>query len=159
MAKVLKILTLPHYETELRQISKPIALEDLSKTLFRQLLANMARTMIKKDGIGLAAPQIGQFLRLAVINTKTGPIWLINPEIIKKSTSTVIDEEGCLSIPGYYAKVKRHKEITCKFMDHQGLEAKIEASGLLARAIQHEIDHLDGILFIDRMEKKNNAKS
>jgi peptide deformylase len=96
---------------------------------------------------------------MAIINTKAGPVCLINPEIIKKSLTKVIDEEGCLSIPGYYAKVNRYKSLTCKFTSHTGIESKIEATGLLARAIQHELDHLDGVLFIDRMEKKTNDKN
>jgi peptide deformylase len=155
MAKILKILTLPHQEAKLRQISRDIDPLELTQPKFKALLVNMARTMVAKDGIGLAAPQIGETIRLVVINFKDKPIWMINPEIIKKSTTKFADQEGCLSIPGYYAKVKRHKSLTCKFLDHEGKTVLVEATGLLARAIQHEIDHLDGILFIDRMEKPN----
>lgn len=159
MAKILKILKLPNDEAKLRQLSVPIDSADLLTPKFKVLLDNMVRTMIAKDGIGLAAPQIGQFVRLAVINTKSGPVCLINPEITKKSLTKVLDEEGCLSIPGYYAKVSRYKSVTCKFTSHTGQESKIEASGLLARAIQHELDHLNGVLFIDKMEKKPDVKN
>lgn len=159
MAKILKILKLPKDEANLRQISTIIEPKELTSNKFKVLIDNMIRTMIAKDGVGLAAPQIGQFIRMAVINTKEGPVCLINPEIIKRSITSVVDEEGCLSIPGYYAKVSRHKSVTCKFTNHAGLESRIEATGLLARAIQHELDHLDGILFIDKMEKKSDDKN
>ena len=94
--------------------------------------------------------QIGKNVRLAVINTKNGRIFLINPKITKKSLLKEWGEEGCLSVPGVFGQVKRHKKITCEYLDQKSVENAIKAEGLLARVIQHEIDHLDGILFIDK---------
>ena len=148
MPEILEIIT--HPNKILRNKSKEVKIEFLDTKKFKTLLANMTETMFKKDGIGLAAPQIGENIRMLIINTKDGPKILINPTITKKSIFKEIGEEGCLSLPGYYGKVKRHKKITCAYTNEDGSKKKIEASGLMARVIQHEIDHLDGILFIDR---------
>jgi len=114
------------------------------------LAEDLEETMIKKEGIGLAAPQVGENIRLIVINTKKGPILMFNPKIMKKSWLKEWGEEGCLSVPLVFGDVNRHKKITCVFCNRKGAKEKINASGLLARVIQHEIDHLDGILFIDK---------
>ena len=115
----------------------------------------MSETMLKKDGAGLAAPQIGQNIRVIVINKNEKGMPLINPEITKKSWAKEIDQEGCLSVLNakgeiYYLPVSRHKKVSCTYFDEKGKKKKIEAEGLLARVIQHEVDHLNGILFIDR---------
>lgn len=114
---------------------------------------DMALTMLEKDGIGLAAPQIGLNLRLAVINTKEGPLHIFNPEITKFSWAKEWGEEGCLSVPKVFGQVKRSKKIICRYLDKNGEEKSIQASGLMARVFQHEIDHLDAILFIDKAKK------
>lgn len=134
----------------LRQISAKVTEKELESKETQALLLDMAKTMHEKDGVGLAAPQIGLNKRLIAVNTKDGAICLINPEITKKSLLKEYGEEGCLSVPGYFGQVKRHKKVICKYMDSDGKNKKITASGLLARVIQHEIDHLDGILFIDK---------
>lgn len=148
MAKVLTILTLP--AESLRKKSEVIGEDKITAKELEELCADLEETMLKKEGVGLAAPQIGQNVRLIVINTKNGPILLFNPKIIKKSLLKEWGEEGCLSVPMTFGDVKRHKKITCVFCNRRGKSDKIKASGFLARVIQHEIDHLDGILFIDK---------
>lgn len=152
MPKVLKILTLPKENKRLRQKSQPFATKDIGRPEIKRLVNDMIRTMQVKDGVGLAAPQIGQHIRLVVVSTKEGPVCLFNPELIKKSLAKEITEEGCLSVPGVYGPVKRHKGVVCAYLDIEGTAKKIEGKGLLARALQHEIDHLDGMLFIDKLE-------
>lgn len=116
-----------------------------------QLLDDMHETMVAHDGIGLAAPQIGKNLRMAVVELDEGDRFeLINPVIVEKK-GTTIDVEGCLSIPETYGTVERADEITIRYYDREGDEMEVTAYGYLARAFQHEIDHLDGKLFIDQM--------
>ena len=116
-----------------------------------QLLDDMYETMVAHDGIGLAAPQIGKNLRMAVVELDEGDRFeLINPVIVEKK-GTTIDVEGCLSIPETYGTVERADEITIRYYDREGDEMEVTAYGYLARAFQHEIDHLNGKLFIDQM--------
>lgn len=117
-----------------------------------ELLENMYETMLAHDGIGLAAPQIGKSLQMAVveIDEESGLFELINPEIIEKK-GTDIDVEGCLSVPETYGTVERAEEVTVRYFDRDGAEMEVTAYGYLARAFQHEIDHLNGKLFIDQI--------
>ena len=124
----------------------------------RKLLDDMLETMYSAPGIGLAAVQVGILKRLIVIDIskekeKKNPLFLINPEIISKSESTSIYEEGCLSIPGHFAEIERPAECHIKFIDYEGKKREIKASGLLSTCIQHEVDHLNGVLFIDYLSK------
>ena len=124
----------------------------------RKLLDDMLETMYAAPGIGLAAVQIGILKRLIVIdiskeNEKKNPLFLINPKVNFKSTKTSVYEEGCLSLPGYFAEIERPAECNISYLDYNGKKKDLEASGLLATCIQHEIDHLDGILFIDYLSK------
>lgn len=122
---------------------------------------DMIETMVGALGIGLAAPQIGELKRIIAVHLiqerspeekiAKRPQILINPKIIKKSRETIIDEEGCLSFPELWLKIKRAKTVTVEALDLKGQKIQIEAEGLPARVLQHEIDHLDGILFIDRL--------
>lgn len=150
-------LILHHPHPTLRQISEPVAEKRFNKTELKQLLADMEETMLKKDGAGLAAPQIGVSERIVVIASRDGKnIFLINPQITRRSWAKVIGEEGCLSVIDsrgriIYGKVERHKHITCQYFDQHGKKKKVQADEHLSRVIQHEIDHLDGILFIDRL--------
>lgn len=118
----------------------------------REILNDMVETMHKFNGVGLAGPQIGILKRLVVIDLydDKGPIKLVNPEIIKEKGTQEV-EEGCLSFPNKFAKVIRPEEVTIKALDENGKQIKISAKGLLAQAISHEIDHLNGILFVDKM--------
>lgn len=125
------------------------------ETLVRNLIPRMFATMYDAPGIGLAAPQIGHSLRLAVVDLmrddKPSPIVLINPEIIVASPELATREEGCLSLPNQYADVTRPARVRVRFLDQAGIRQEIEADGLLAACLQHEIDHLDGVLFVDHV--------
>lgn len=145
---IYKIITLP--DPILRKKAKEINLKEVNSKEFKELVSSMIKTLIKTDGVGLAAPQIGKSVRLAIINSKDGPLSLVNPKIIKKSWASEFDQEGCLSIPGVYGKVKRSKKITLAYFGGDGKKVKLTAEGMMARVIQHEIDHLDGILIIDK---------
>ena len=118
----------------------------------RELVDDMIETMHSQDGVGLAAPQVGVLKRVVVIDLydDKGPYVLINPEIIKEKGEQEVDE-GCLSFPNKFAKVVRPAEITVKALDRDGKEYKLKGKGLLAQAISHELDHLEGILFVDKM--------
>lgn len=116
----------------------------------RTLLEDMAETMYHSNGAGLAAPQVGVLRRAIVIDDGNGLIKLINPVIVK-ALGEQQEIEGCLSVPGIYGKVKRPEKVIVKALDKNGRSYDLEGSGLLARALCHEIDHLDGILFIDKM--------
>ena len=136
---------------------KSVKLEKVDDEL-RALLDDMLETMYAAPGIGLAAVQIGILKRLIVIDIskdqeKKNPLFLINPEIIFKSKKTSIHEEGCLSLPGHFAEIERPAECQVKFIDYNGKKKELQANGLLATCIQHEIDHLNGILFIDYLSK------
>lgn len=118
----------------------------------RELVDDMIETMHSQDGVGLAAPQVGILKRVVVIDLYDdhGPYVLINPEIIKEKGEQEVDE-GCLSFPNKFAKVIRPAEVTVKALDRDGNEFKLKGKGLLAQAISHEVDHLNGILFVDKM--------
>jgi peptide deformylase len=133
----------------LREKAKPVL--RINSNIYR-LLDNMKDTMYEADGVGLAAPQIGISKRVVVIDVGEGPLELINPEIISTSGEAV-DTEGCLSIPGIQEEVVRAAEAKVKALDRHGNEIVINGTELLARALQHEIDHLEGILFVDRVKK------
>ena len=147
------LLPILHYpDKRLRTVAKPVETVDEST---RELVKNMFETMYDAPGIGLAATQINHHQRIIVIDTtedKSNPICLINPEIIEKDGE--IDwEEGCLSVPNYYDCVKRANHIKVRALNEQGEAFELEADELLGVCIQHEIDHLDGILFVDHLSK------
>lgn len=155
MPKELEILINPH--PTLRKKSAPVDLRKLKDKEFQKFLADLEETMLKKDGAGLAAPQVGYNIRVVVIADGKKNIFLINPQITKKSWAREIEEEGCLSVLNdqgeiIYAPVERHKKINCLYFDKQGNKQKLAVEKLLARVIQHEVDHLDGILFLDRLK-------
>lgn len=114
------------------------------------LLDDMRETMYEADGVGLAAPQVGILKRVVVIDVGNGPLYLINPEIIE-TEGEYLDEEGCLSIPGQQGNVLRPERVKAKALNEKGEEIIIEGEGLLARCLCHEIDHLDGVLFVDKL--------
>lgn len=132
----------------LKEIAKPIG--EITPNVLK-LLENMADTMYAYDGVGLAAPQIGVSKRAIVVDVGEGLIELINPEIVD-ITGEERDVEGCLSIPGVQGEVVRAKKVTVKGLNRFGKEVTITAEGLLARAFQHEIDHLNGILFVEKAD-------
>ncbi len=139
----------------LRQVSKPIERVDAD---LQRLTDDMLETMYDAPGIGLAAIQVGVPRRMLVIDlSKEGeekqPLVFINPEIVGSSDDRSVYEEGCLSIPDYYAEVERPAKVTVKYLDREGKEQSVEADGLLATCLQHEIDHLNGVLFIDHISR------
>jgi len=124
----------------------------------RKLMKDMLKTMYEAPGIGLAAIQIGILKRIVVIDIskdeeKKSPLFLINPEITFRSKKTSVYEEGCLSLPGQFAEIERPAECVLQYVDYNGKKKELKAKGLLATCIQHEVDHLDGILFIDYLSK------
>ncbi len=148
---ILNILTYPN--PNLRNKSRELKREEILSADFKKLVKDMSETMFEKDGIGLAAPQINKNLCVIVVNLKNSAVVFINPKILKKSWRKNVMEEGCLSIPGIYGKVKRNNSIIVKYLDLNGDLQKLKAKKTLAQILQHEIDHLDGILFIDKMIK------
>jgi peptide deformylase len=128
--------------------------EPLSEEI-QTLIKEMFEIMRAKNGVGLAAPQVGKSLRLCVIEVDGIEYVLINPTITAKSKTKVTSEEGCLSFPGQFFPIKRHEKVQVRYLDKNGKNAKIKGDGLLAIALQHEIDHLDGVLIIDRVKKIN----
>ncbi|MGI6555504.1 MAG: peptide deformylase [Bacillota bacterium] len=115
-----------------------------------KLLDNLKDTLYEANGVGLAAPQIGISKRVVVIDVGEGLLELINPELIEYSEETELDVEGCLSIPGARGEVERYSSVVVKALNREGEEIEIAGEGLLARCLQHEIDHLYGVLYIDR---------
>ena len=147
------IITLP--DPKLRLISKPLERVDDS---VRKLLDDMVETMHEAPGIGLAAIQIAEALRMLVVDLAKKdeppqPLFFINPEIVWSADDRSVYEEGCLSIPEYYEEVERPASVRARFVDRNGNQQEILAEGLLATVLQHEIDHLDGVLFIDHISK------
>ncbi len=151
MSKIFDIITNPN--PILRKKSLLIEESEIRGKKMQEFCQDMIKAMIKKDGVGLAAPQVGVNSRLVVVTINGKPICMINPKITKKSWARAWNEEGCLSVPGIYGQVQRNKKINCIYTDPEGKNKKVIAKNLDARIIQHEIDHLDGILFIDKTKK------
>jgi peptide deformylase len=150
---VLPILEAPHPLLKVK--AEPA---DPADATLRALARDMLETMYVAPGIGLAAPQVGVLKRLFVVDVadkkkgeEPAPTVLLNPEIAWRSEAEVALEEGCLSVPGHFAEVLRPREVRMRYQDLEGVLREIEADGLLARCLQHELDHLDGVLFIDRI--------
>jgi peptide deformylase len=148
---LLPILTAP--DPGLKKKSLPVDSVDAG---VRQLMDDMLETMYDAPGIGLAAPQVGVLKRVVVLDidredTKTGPLFMANPEIVEASDEDVSYEEGCLSVPDHYSDVVRPATVTVRYLDRDGKVQNLACEGLLATCVQHEIDHLDGVLFIDHI--------
>ena len=140
----------------LKQICEPV--DRIDKKL-KQLLDDMAETMYAKEGVGLAAPQVGVPIRMAVINVDKKKLYeLINP-VITEREGTVVDSEGCLSFPGLFGEVERAEKVRVEYLNRYGKKKFVEADGLLARCLQHEIDHLDGKLFIEIAKNLSESRS
>jgi len=153
---VLKLYTYPH-----KVLSQKCAKVEGVTNETRRLLDDMLETMYADKGVGLAAPQVGISKRIIVVDDKVGengepgphPLYMVNPEIIEKSAETIFFNEGCLSIPGQCAEVERHARIKIKYLDYDGQEQVMDAEDYLAVILQHETDHLDGILYIDHLSR------
>ena len=147
----LAILITPH--PSLRTKARPVTPADAEAV--RMLVPKMFRTMYEAPGIGLAAPQVGVDLRVVVVDlmpdNQPHPLTLINPQVASVSDTWATREEGCLSVPGQYADVSRPAAVTVRYQDETGARQEIVADGLLAACLQHELDHLDGVLFVDHL--------
>src|SRR5579875_155149 len=148
---LIPIITAP--DPRLKRKSKPVVKVDQR---VRKLIADMLETMYDSNGIGLSAPQVGVLERVVVVDcAREGetpqPMKLANPEVVWRSDETVVCNEGCLSLPEQYADVERPVAVRIRYLDEQNEIREIEARDLLATCIQHEIDHLDGVLFVDRI--------
>lgn len=148
---VLPVLTAP--DPRLKATSKPVASVD---DLVRKLMDDMLETMYVSNGIGLAAPQVGIARRIIVMDLARqgeppSPLRMANPEIVWQSEEKVVCEEGCLSVPDQYSEVLRPKAVKIRYLDYQNEIRELDADGYLATCIQHEIDHLNGVLFIDHL--------
>jgi peptide deformylase len=147
------IITAP--DDRLRQVSKPVASVDDG---LRALMDDMLETMYDAPGIGLAAIQIGEPIRVIVMDIaddeeQPAPQYFVNPEILDPAEELNLHEEGCLSVPEFYEEVERPASCRVKYLDYDGKAQTLEAEGLLATCIQHEIDHLEGVLFIDHLSR------
>lgn len=160
---ILPIYVAPH--PVLKKIAEPVS--EVTDA-HRKLMDDMLHTMYAAPGIGLAAPQVGQSLRILIIDVdqpkvddevpgfdpmsrKGKPQFFVNPEITWESEELNTYDEGCLSLPGQFAEVERPKQVKVKFLDYHGKQQEIECDGLLATCIQHEMDHLNGVLFVDHL--------
>ncbi|GAA6205525.1 peptide deformylase [Thalassotalea sp. SU-HH00458] len=144
---ILDVLRFP--DERLRTKAAPVA--EVNEDI-KNIVADMFETMYAENGVGLAATQVNIHQRIVVIDVsedKEQSYVLINPEIIKKNDEIMINEEGCLSVPSNYAKVERHTEVTVRALDINGEVFELDATELLSICIQHELDHLDGVLFVD----------
>jgi peptide deformylase len=140
-------------EPVLRRKSKRVSTIDGS---IRKLAEDMLETMHAAPGVGLAAPQVGVSLRVIVIGMpEEEDFVLVNPEVVRRSGERLVTE-GCLSVPGYYGEIKRARRVTVKGKDLSGKEVRIKGEELLAQALEHEIDHLNGVLYIDRLESSED---
>ncbi len=148
---MLPILTIDKFP-QLRERSVDLDPAELAKPAFQAWLDDLVETMHKADGIGIAAPQTGKQIRVFVAVDKKVPQIVINPVVVRKSFRLEKDEEGCLSVPGKFGVVKRHKAFCVDALDRNGKKIRHDAKGFFARVLQHELDHLDGVLFIDRAE-------
>ena len=148
---LLDILIAPHKSLKLK--ARPVVDADMDRV--RDIVPRMLATMYKAPGIGLAAPQVDLALRLAVIDLQPKeqrqPFAMINPEVLRVSEEWATREEGCLSLPNQFAEVSRPAAVRVGFLDLDGKRREIDAEGLMAACLQHEIDHLDGVLFVDHL--------
>ena len=149
---LLNILRYP--DARLHKLAAPVTVFDDG---LKRRVRGMAETMYAAPGVGLAAPQVGVAKRVIVVDVaREGeppqPLKMANPEVVWASDETVACEEGCLSVPDQYSEVERPKEVRIRYLDHENEIREIHAAGFLATCLQHEIDHLDGVLFIDRLD-------
>lgn len=141
----------------LRTRAKEVDPKDIPSKEFQTLITDMVETMYAANGVGIAAPQIGISKRIFIAESAQGPIALINPVFTKKSMKTLGGEEGCLSVPGKYDKVRRYKSVSVEALTASGEKVAFTANDFFARILQHELDHLDGTLYVDRVKEQKEV--
>jgi peptide deformylase len=151
MSDVFSIVTIP--TPSLRERSVELRVEEITTPEFQAYLDKLIRTMFVADGVGIASPQVGRNIRAIVVNTGARPECYMNPVITKTSETMIESEEGCLSVPGKYGLLSRHKKVTVEAINRHGKRVILELKGFPAIVFQHEVDHLDGVLFIDKAIK------
>jgi len=156
MPDIYKVLT--YKEPSVRERSVEVAAAEITTKEFQDYLDKLIETMHVVDGVGIASPQVGINKRVFIAHIKHQDMAFINPEITKASDSTIAVEEGCLSVPNVWGEVSRPKKITVKAIDRHGRKIEMNLKNLEATIIQHELDHLDGILFVDKMTKVTRGK-
>lgn len=152
----LKLTTLP--DERLRQKSKPVAAEAIGSPKFKRYCDELTNAMYRFEGVGLAGVQVGDLRRIAVVQTEGEALVIINPVIRSSSRKKDSMEEGCLSVPAHFGSVSRHHKIEVEYTTREGIRVRKKVSGFVARIFQHEIDHMEGKLFIDRAEKVYASK-
>jgi peptide deformylase len=150
------IVTLP--TPSLRERSVEVDPAIIGTPDFQAYLDMMVETMKAGNGVGLAAPQVGRNERIIIVHTKHGPLPFVNPVIEKRSEATVVEEEGCLSVPGVWGNVERAKKVTVSALDRHARRVTFDCKGLEATIFQHEVDHLDGVLFLDKVKEITRGK-
>jgi peptide deformylase len=148
IASMAKLEVIKYGHPTLRNIAEPLDPAEIDQGF----IDNMIETMVEEDGVGLAAPQVNVSKRIIIASNFENTYVMINPEIEAYSEKSATEAEGCLSLPGLQAMVGRPEKIIVKALDREGKPLKVTATGLLARVIQHEIDHINGVLYIDRMD-------
>lgn len=156
MSDIFEVLT--YKEPTVRQRSVEVDVSEVTTKEFQDFLDKLIKTMILTDGIGIASPQIGLNKRVVIVTAGKEILALINPEITKMSEAKIETEEGCLSVPGVFGNVTRAKSVTVKAINRHGRRAEYEFKKMDAVVAQHEIDHLDGVLFIDKVNKITRGK-
>lgn len=151
MTKILPLVTLP--AASLRKTAVPVDPSTISSRAFQDFLDAMIATMRAANGIGIAAAQVGDPRATAIVLTKDGPVAIINPKVARRGWRKEKGEEGCLSVPGVWAEVRRATYVRCEALNREGKPMVIRARGFMARVFQHEIDHLNGFLIVDRASK------
>ena len=148
---------LTHPTPSLRERSVEVDVQEITTPTFQAYLDQLIHTMTIKDGVGIASPQVGVNKRVIIVLHNGTIDAYINPEITKHSPVMVEDEEGCLSVPGIYGMVDRHKRVSVQAINRHGRRIDLDVRNLSAAVFQHEVDHLDGVLFIDKMKRQTHG--
>jgi peptide deformylase len=157
MPKSLPLVTLP--TPSLRERSVEVDPKNIGTAEFQQFLDDLTETMFVEDGVGIASPQVGRNERIFIVNEKSGPKAYINPEVTLLTDTTVESEEGCLSVPGVWGLVPRAKKVHVKALDRHARRVEFDVKGFMAIVFQHEFDHVNGILFVDKATKTVKAEA
>ncbi|MBI2475128.1 peptide deformylase [Candidatus Uhrbacteria bacterium] len=155
----MKMRVLTHPNKALHEKSKIVEADQIKSETTLSLVNDLKETMIEENGVGIAAPQIGVQKQIIIIETEAGPQAFFNPTIIRHSIRKIESEEGCLSVPGVFGIVRRYRNITVQALDEQARVVTIKLGAFPAIVFQHEIDHLNGILFIEKVEKFTDHKN